>query len=97
MLSKATEYRENAANCAELEARAPDRPKKKRYQRMKEAWLALAEEQDWLEGQSAPPERDSRSSDFSQPEPSHACDDGEDGSDDRCKERKRITYPALRG
>jgi len=58
MLSKAAEYRENAADCAELEAKATERPKKKRYQRMKEAWLALADEQDWLDGQCPQPEKD---------------------------------------
>jgi hypothetical protein len=52
MKTKAEEYRENAANCAELEAEATERHKRKRYQRMKEAWLALAEEADWLDGQT---------------------------------------------
>jgi hypothetical protein len=51
MKTKAEEYRENAANCAELEAQATERHKRKRYERMKEAWLALAEEADWLDGQ----------------------------------------------
>jgi hypothetical protein len=50
MKTKAEEYRENAANCAELEAEMTERHKRKRYQRMKEAWLALAEEADWLDG-----------------------------------------------
>lgn len=57
MLSKAAEYRENAAICAELEAQATERPKRKRYQRMKEAWLALAEEAEWLDGEIMKPER----------------------------------------
>ncbi|WP_157043714.1 hypothetical protein [Nitrobacter hamburgensis] len=50
MLSKSEEYRENARNCGELAAEAKDLPSKKRYKRMQDAWLALAEEQDWLEG-----------------------------------------------
>jgi hypothetical protein len=54
MKTKAEEYQESAANCAELEAKATERPKRKRYQRMKEAWLALAEEESWLDGQITP-------------------------------------------
>ena len=50
MLSKSEEYRENARNCAELAAEAKDLPSKNRYKRMQDAWLALAEEQDWLDG-----------------------------------------------
>jgi hypothetical protein len=34
----------------ELAAEAKDAPSKNRYKRMQDAWLALAEEQDWLEG-----------------------------------------------
>jgi hypothetical protein len=46
------EYRENAANCAELAAASQDEPTRNRYKRMEAeaAWLALAEEQDWLDG-----------------------------------------------
>lgn len=51
MLSKSEEYRENARNCGELAAEAKDLPSKNRYRRMQDAWLALAEEQDWLDGQ----------------------------------------------
>jgi hypothetical protein len=50
MLSKSEEYRENARNCGELAAEAKDAPSKNRFKRMQEAWLALAEEQDWLDG-----------------------------------------------
>jgi len=50
MLSKSEEFRENARNCAELADRVEDLPSKNRYRRMQEAWLALAEEQDWLDG-----------------------------------------------
>jgi hypothetical protein len=49
-LTKSDEYRENARNCSELAAEAKDSPSKNRYKRMQDAWLALAEEQDWLEG-----------------------------------------------
>lgn len=50
MTTKSEEYRENARNCAELAAEAKDLPARNRYKRMEAAWLALAEEQDWLEG-----------------------------------------------
>lgn len=49
-MTKAEEYRENAQNCAELADEAKDVPSKNRFKRMQEAWLALAEEQDWLDG-----------------------------------------------
>ncbi len=49
-MTKAEEYRENARNCAELADEAKDVPSKNRFKRMQEAWLALAEEQDWLDG-----------------------------------------------
>lgn len=54
MMAKSEEYRENARNCAELAEAAQDEPSKKRYQRMAAAWLDLAEEQDWLDGQLRP-------------------------------------------
>lgn len=50
MLTKSEEFRENTRNCAELADRAEDLPSKNRYRRMQEAWLAWAEEQDWLDG-----------------------------------------------
>ncbi len=51
MLTKSEEYRENSRNCGELADEAKDFPSKNRYRRMQDAWLALAEEQDWLDGQ----------------------------------------------
>lgn len=48
--SKAEEYRINAANCEELASQQTERSKRKRYERMAEAWKALASEQDWLDG-----------------------------------------------
>jgi hypothetical protein len=49
-------FRENAENCAQLaEAEpTPDGPAYKRYRRMEAAWRALAEEQQWLDGEVAP-------------------------------------------
>ena len=45
-------FLENAENCAQLAERATDEPTHKRYKRMEAAWRALAEEQDWLDGES---------------------------------------------
>jgi hypothetical protein len=50
MRTKAEEYRESAASCDELASQQTERPKRKRYERMAEAWRALADEQDWLDG-----------------------------------------------
>jgi hypothetical protein len=50
MLTKSEEYRANARNCGELADEAEELPSKNRYKRMQDAWLALAEEQDWLDG-----------------------------------------------
>ncbi|MGE5159543.1 MAG: hypothetical protein ACM3OF_15510 [Gemmatimonas sp.] len=50
-------YRTNAQNCAEMAERAKDEPTYKRYKRMEAAWLALAEEQDWLDGEISPIEK----------------------------------------
>lgn len=49
-------FRENAENCAQLAAGEPSKesPAYKRYKRMEAAWLALAEEQDWLDGEVPP-------------------------------------------
>lgn len=45
-------YKENADNCATLAEGEPSKnsPAYKRYRRMEEAWRALAEEQEWLDG-----------------------------------------------
>jgi hypothetical protein len=52
-LTKSEEYTENAGNCGQLAAEAKDQPSKNRYERMQQAWLALAGEQDWLDGISS--------------------------------------------
>jgi GTP cyclohydrolase FolE2 len=48
------QYRQNAQNCAEMAEHAKSEPTYKRLKRMEEAWLALADEQDWLDGQIHP-------------------------------------------
>jgi len=47
-------FRENADNCLQLAERAEGSPAFKRYQRMARAWTALAQEQDWLDGEVSP-------------------------------------------
>jgi hypothetical protein len=53
-------FRENAENCARLaEAESTaDGPAYKRYKRMEAAWRALAEEQEWLDGEVPPASRE---------------------------------------
>lgn len=46
--------RENAGNCLQLAERAEGQPTFRRYMRMAEAWMALANEQDWLDGEVSP-------------------------------------------
>jgi len=49
-------FRENAQNCADRAETAKDKPTHKRFERMEAAWRALAEEQDWLDGETSPVE-----------------------------------------
>jgi hypothetical protein len=50
-------FRENAQNCAHLAETAKDEPTHQRYQRMEAAWRALADEQDWPDGEKPPVNR----------------------------------------
>lgn len=47
-------FRDNADNCLQLAERAEGQPAYKRYARMADAWTALANEQDWLDGEIPP-------------------------------------------
>ena len=47
-------FRDNADNCLQLAERAEGQPTHKRYLRMADAWTALANEQDWLDGEIPP-------------------------------------------
>jgi hypothetical protein len=47
-------FRENAENCAQLAENATGDPAFQRYKRMEAAWRALADEQDWLDGEVPP-------------------------------------------
>jgi hypothetical protein len=43
-------FRENAENCLKLAEGRSDQSSMKRFRRMAKGWLALAREQDWLDG-----------------------------------------------
>lgn len=47
-------FRGRADNCLQLAEHAEDQPAYKRYVRMARAWTALADEQDWLDGEIPP-------------------------------------------
>lgn len=47
-------FRENSENCAHLAEQASGEPAYLRYKRMEAAWRALADEQDWLDGEVSP-------------------------------------------
>jgi hypothetical protein len=53
MRSKPEKYRENARNCNELAEATENESSKKQYRWIAAAWLNLAEEKDWLEGQAS--------------------------------------------
>jgi hypothetical protein len=53
-MKQSKHFLENAENCAQLAERATDDPTHNRYKRMEAAWRALAEEQDWLDGEVPP-------------------------------------------
>jgi hypothetical protein len=50
-MKQSDEFLENAENCAQLAERAADKPTHNRFRRMEAAWRALAQEQDWLDGE----------------------------------------------
>ena len=47
-------FKDNAENCADKAETAKDGPARKRFTRMEVAWLALADQQDWLDGEQPP-------------------------------------------
>jgi hypothetical protein len=54
VMKQSDHFRENAENCQRLAERASDHPAYLRYKRMEAAWLSLADEQDWLDGEMPP-------------------------------------------
>jgi hypothetical protein len=53
-MKQSEQFITNAEHCAHLAEQAQDEPSKLRFRRMEAAWLALAQEQDWLDGGIAP-------------------------------------------
>lgn len=53
-MKQSDKFRQNAENCLQLAERAEDQPAFRRYLRMAQAWKALANEQDWLDGEVSP-------------------------------------------
>jgi ATP/maltotriose-dependent transcriptional regulator MalT len=53
-MKQSQHFIDNAENCAQLAERAANEPAHRRYKRMEAAWRALAEEQDWLDGEIPP-------------------------------------------
>jgi hypothetical protein len=51
-------YRQNAENCMQMAEAAEGEPAHNRFKRMEAAWPALAEEQDWLDGEQSPDPND---------------------------------------
>jgi hypothetical protein len=51
VIKQSATYRENADNCLQLAEAARDDASFKRFKRMEAAWRALADEQDWLDGE----------------------------------------------
>ena len=56
-MKQSEQFLNNAENCAELAERAKDAPARKRFKLMEAGWLALAKEQDWLDGVTPPHKR----------------------------------------
>ena len=50
-MKQSDHFRENAENSAQLAERAADQAA---HKRMEAAWIALADEQDWLDGKISP-------------------------------------------
>lgn len=53
-MKKSASFRKNAANCLHLAEAAESDADYNRYRRMAMAWAALAEDQDWLDGEKPP-------------------------------------------
>jgi hypothetical protein len=54
LMKQSDVYRQNAENCMQMAEAAQGEPAYNRFKRTAAAWLALAEEQDWLDGERSP-------------------------------------------
>ena len=50
-MNRTQELKRNADNCADLAATTKDDCARRRYERMEQAWSALAQTQAWLDGE----------------------------------------------
>lgn len=53
-LTQAAQFRRNARDCALLAARAQSKADRARLLTMEKSWIALADNEDWLEGAQKP-------------------------------------------
>jgi hypothetical protein len=53
-MKQSDRFRQNAYNCLHLAEKADDEPSFLRFRRMARAWRAVADEQDWLDGEISP-------------------------------------------
>jgi hypothetical protein len=53
-MKRSQQLLENAATCARLAERATDAATRDHFRRAELAWRALADEQDWLDGEAPP-------------------------------------------
>jgi hypothetical protein len=58
-MKKSQDFLRNAENCVRAAESATDAPTRNRFKRMEAAWRALAEEQDWLDGEVSPARKNS--------------------------------------
>jgi hypothetical protein len=54
MMNAYRSHLENAENCTHLAEEAADEPSRRRFERLAEGWLSVAETQDWLDGKVSP-------------------------------------------
>lgn len=93
MLKNSEAFRENAESCLFLAENAANEPTSARYRRMAEAWTALANEQDWLDGQSARRQTE-RASDLAEGAIDRLSEEGASSADVNDRKTRLIGGPA---
>ena len=86
-------FRKYADNCLYLAEKAANEPTSIRYRRMAQAWLALATEQDWLDGYSAQSPTE-RASDLAEGTIDRLSDESASTTDVKDRKRELIDGPA---
>jgi hypothetical protein len=86
-------FRENADNCLLLAEKAASEPASNRYRRMAQAWTALAQEQDWLDGHPAQTTTD-RASELAEGTIDRLSEEGASSDDVKSRKRRLIDGPA---